>query len=215
MPLLENLLQDHLHGMCVTLRAHALPVLLCVDLVPIERWISKKDSQSPGFRQVLIDFPHRGKEPFVDRCVPNENIHRVTPCAPQFLWRHIRTVDVAVHHALITAIAEFNNDVVDLLGKIGGSDQRQNEIMYILIPMRFAQRDQVMSVKGGQDSRYAITRLGIVSGALKRRALRKKERRTQDRHTQTCIRSHRDSSQKSTHRLWLTLKRKRNGRCIW
>ena len=176
-PFQYNLPYDDGSDVCVTLGGNLLPLFVCRNFVPIERWISKKDSDTPDLGLMLIDFACGGKEPPVDGSIPNQNVHGVTPCAPQFARRDICPIDVLVHHVLITRTAEFNNDVVDPNGEVGGSNQRNGEIMHVLVPMRFAQCNQVISVKGGQDSPHGVMRLRIVDSAiyLQRRAIRMKE----------------------------------------
>ncbi len=167
-PFPHNLLDDDFSRMFVTLGGDLFPLDLCLDLLPIKRRISQKDSDTPAFRQMLIDLPYDGKEPLETGASQTMMLT---------VSRHARrssrdgtsaTVDITVHHVLIACSAEFHNDVIDLQREIRGPNQRYDEIMYILISMEFPQCDQIISVKGRQDAQHGVVRFRMLIAPLSR-----------------------------------------------
>ena len=65
--------------------------------------------------------------------------------------------------ALVTGAAEFNNDVVDPIGEVLGSNQRDGEVMHVLVAVCFAQCNQAVSVKGSEDGLHGVMRLWFIA----------------------------------------------------
>ena len=91
-------------------------------------------------RPTLVDGSNGREDPFVDRRVPDETVHRVAPDKPQLRWGNGVARGVTVRDILIARVPELNDDVVDLLLKSRIAKESDDEIVDLLTPVRDAWR---------------------------------------------------------------------------
>src|SRR5688572_2296738 len=152
---------DQRCGERVALKAD-VNTLLARRVVPVERWIAEEDAQLALSRKRGIERAHGPEELLVHRDVPRTvRYRRVLPCESQLLVRHRFAADESIHDGLVCGATGFDDDVVDGSSEARIADQREPELIALLVVVpAFTERDDVVRAEGVDDGGDRFERCG-------------------------------------------------------
>jgi hypothetical protein len=140
----EHFSFDNVGGIAVARGRNPFPRRPIVDCRPIDRRIGQNHTQTPSRGAALIDVANRGEEPFVDRCVPYKDIDRLAPDWNKLLAGYGLARDVPVNHALVSRVPPLDNDIASAGKKGRVSNQRDEDIVDLLVAVHFSDGDDAM-----------------------------------------------------------------------
>src|SRR6476469_6089620 len=157
----QNVPIDHVRRMPIARGANLLPFGSIVNAVPVNWRIGQNYAEPPPWRAPLVHGTHSGEQPLVHWRIPNKNIDGIPPDADQLLRRNGFTRGVSVHRTLVPRIAELDDDVAAAWQKARVSEQGDNEVVDLLIPVPFADCDQPIDVERVDDCRDGRLGAGV------------------------------------------------------
>jgi hypothetical protein len=114
-------------------------VLGVVDLAPITVRVAQKQANLVSVVALKIRLSHCLIKPSVDRRDRANRTDHIAPGLFDLCLRNILTGSVAIDRSLIERITEFNDDVVDTIGKGRRFDEPTEPFVLLLVSVRLAE----------------------------------------------------------------------------
>ena len=143
-------------------------VVVGANLAPIDRWICRYYSYAACGRKLLIEGAYERVQLLVKaRCPAHLLDRRVSPNVLHFGKRNVLTGDVAIQDRLVSHVAAFNNYVVRRCREAWVTNQGQNQIIDVFLPMGRRHCDHFEGLESFQNGRDCRLGRRVLSASAK------------------------------------------------